>query len=38
VAASSKTVDYHLRPVYSRLGIHSRDELAERMRQASPAD
>ncbi|MBV9735686.1 MAG: AAA family ATPase [Acidisphaera sp.] len=35
---SPKTVEYHLRHVYSRLGIHSRDELTERMRQASPAD
>ncbi|HTZ29881.1 MAG TPA: AAA family ATPase [Streptosporangiaceae bacterium] len=35
---SPKTVDYHLRHVYQRLGIHSRDELAERMRQAGPAD
>src|ERR1700683_4351594 len=35
---SPKTVEYHLRHVYQRLGIHSRDELAERMRHASPAD
>jgi DNA-binding CsgD family transcriptional regulator len=35
---SPKTVEYHLRHVYSRLGIHSRDELAERMRHASPAN
>jgi DNA-binding CsgD family transcriptional regulator len=35
---SPKTVEYHLRHVYFRLGIHSRDELAERMRQASPAN
>jgi DNA-binding CsgD family transcriptional regulator len=34
---SPKTVEYHLRHVYQRLGIHSRDELAERMRHASPA-
>ena len=25
---SPKTVEYHLRKVYTRLGIHSRDELA----------
>ena len=35
---SPKTVEYHLRHVYQRLGIHSRDELAERMRHASPVD
>jgi DNA-binding CsgD family transcriptional regulator len=35
---SPKTVEYHLRHVYQRLGIHSRDELTERMRRASPAD
>ena len=35
---SPKTVEYHLRHVYQRLGIHSRDELAERMRHASPAN
>jgi DNA-binding CsgD family transcriptional regulator len=35
---SPKTVDYHLRHVYQRLGIHSRDELTERMRRASPAN
>jgi DNA-binding CsgD family transcriptional regulator/tetratricopeptide (TPR) repeat protein len=35
---SPKTVDYHLRHVYQRLGIHSRDELAERMRRASSVD
>jgi DNA-binding CsgD family transcriptional regulator len=35
---SPKTVEYHLRHVYQRLGIHSREELAERMRRASPAD
>ncbi len=35
---SPKTVDYHLRHVYQRLGIHSRDELAQRMAHASLAD
>jgi DNA-binding CsgD family transcriptional regulator len=35
---SPKTVDYHLRHVYQRLGIHSRDELTQRMRHAGPAD
>jgi DNA-binding CsgD family transcriptional regulator len=25
-------VEYHLRHIYQRLGIHSRDELAERLR------
>jgi DNA-binding CsgD family transcriptional regulator/tetratricopeptide (TPR) repeat protein len=35
---SPKTVEYHLRHVYQRLGIHSRDELTERMRRASPAN
>ncbi|HSZ05167.1 MAG TPA: helix-turn-helix transcriptional regulator, partial [Solirubrobacteraceae bacterium] len=35
---SPKTVEYHLRHVYQRLGIHSRDELARRMRHASSAD
>ena len=28
---SPKTVEYHLRHVYQRLGIHSREELAERL-------
>jgi len=28
---SPKTVEYHLRHVYQRLGIHSRDELAQRL-------
>jgi DNA-binding CsgD family transcriptional regulator len=28
---SPKTVEYHLRHIYQRLGIHSRDELAERL-------
>ncbi len=29
---SPKTVEYHLRHIYQRLGIHSRDELAQRLR------
>jgi DNA-binding CsgD family transcriptional regulator len=29
---SPKTVEYHLRHIYQRLGIHSRDELADRLR------
>jgi DNA-binding CsgD family transcriptional regulator len=33
---SPKTVDYHLRHVYQRLGIHSRAELAQRLRHAGP--
>jgi DNA-binding CsgD family transcriptional regulator len=28
---SPKTVEYHLRHIYQRLGIHSREELAERL-------
>jgi DNA-binding CsgD family transcriptional regulator len=28
---SPKTVEYHLRHIYQRLGIHSRDELAQRL-------
>ncbi len=35
---SPKTVEYHLRHIYQKLGIHSRDELAESLAaQASPA-
>jgi DNA-binding CsgD family transcriptional regulator len=36
---SPKTVEYHLRHVYQRLGIHSREELAQRLGEAAgPAD
>jgi DNA-binding CsgD family transcriptional regulator len=36
---SPKTVEYHLRHVYQRLGIHSREELAQRLGDAAgPAD
>jgi DNA-binding CsgD family transcriptional regulator len=28
---SPKAVEYHLRHVYQRLGIHSREELAQRL-------
>jgi DNA-binding CsgD family transcriptional regulator len=35
---SPKTVEYHLRHVYQRLGIHSREELTQRVgRPADPA-
>ena len=33
---SPKTVEYHLRHIYQRLGIHSRDELTQRLQQTSP--
>jgi DNA-binding CsgD family transcriptional regulator len=28
---SPKTVEYHLRHVYQRLGVHSREQLAEQL-------
>jgi DNA-binding CsgD family transcriptional regulator len=34
---SPKTVEYHLRHVYQRLGIHSREELAQALAALSPA-
>jgi DNA-binding CsgD family transcriptional regulator len=33
---SPKTVEYHLRHIYQRLDIHSRDELAEWLRLVQP--
>jgi DNA-binding CsgD family transcriptional regulator len=33
---SPKTVEYHLRHVYQKLGIHSREELAQALAQSSP--
>ncbi|HEX3492389.1 MAG TPA: AAA family ATPase [Streptosporangiaceae bacterium] len=35
---SPKTVEYHLRHVYQRLGIHSREELAQRLDPATNQD
>ena len=35
---SPKTVEYHLRHVYQRLGIHSRDELARTLAAQTPHD
>jgi ATP/maltotriose-dependent transcriptional regulator MalT len=34
---SPKTIEYHLRHVYQKLGIHSREELTEKL-SASPAE
>jgi len=35
---SPKTVEYYLRHVYRKLGIHSRDELARALAAQSPAE
>ncbi|GAA1583749.1 LuxR family transcriptional regulator [Kribbella sancticallisti] len=34
---SPKTVEYHLRKVYTKLGIHSRPELLDQLRKVDPA-
>ena len=33
---SPKTIEYHLRHVYLKLGIHSREELARALPRSSP--
>jgi DNA-binding CsgD family transcriptional regulator len=33
---SPKTIEYHLRHVYQRLGIHSRQELARALAEQAP--
>jgi DNA-binding CsgD family transcriptional regulator len=33
---SPKTIEYHLRKVYRKLGIHSRDELRQALHSGSP--
>jgi len=33
---SPKTVEYHLRHIYQKLGIHSRDELAQTLATQTP--
>jgi DNA-binding CsgD family transcriptional regulator len=35
---SPKTVEYHLRHVYQKLGIHSRDELAQALASQTPQE
>ena len=35
---SPKTIEYHLRHVYQKLGIHSRDELARALAAQAPAN
>jgi DNA-binding CsgD family transcriptional regulator len=34
---SPKTIEYHLRHVYMKLGVHSREELARVLSASSPA-
>jgi len=35
---SAKTVEYHLRHVYQKLGIHSRDELGQKLATQTPRE
>ncbi len=38
LSLSPKTIDYHLRHVYRKLGINSRDELARLIQHQGSAD